>query len=235
MRSNRFTQIALVGAAIAIAACAKEQSNTTTDSAGGAMNANDSSAMKNGSNNGSMNAANNGTGGAASGSSANGGSNANGGSGSGIATSDASIMAYLDQVNMADSAGGKLASTKGTSSAVRDFGKMMVTDHHQMRVQGQALVKKDSLNLTAASGDTTQQHAQHTQETLNSMAKGNAWDAAYISDQVAMHQSVLDNAQAASNQTQNADIKALIKKATPIVQKHLDRAKQIQKSLQPST
>lgn len=214
MRSNRFTHIALVGAAIAIAACAKEQSNTTTDSAGGAMNSNDSSAMQNG------------TGGVGS---------ANNNGGSGIATSDASIMAYLDQVNMADSAGGKLASTKGTSSAVRDFGKMMMGEHHALRVQGQDLAKKNSINPAPAQGDTTQQHAQRTQETLNSMAKGAAWDAAYIANEVQMHQEVLNNAQAAANQTQNADIKALIQKAAPVVQKHLDRAQQIQKQLQPST
>ena len=227
MRSNRFTQVALVGAAIAIAACAKEQSKTTADSAGGAMNSTDSTAM-----NGSANG-----GGGANATNAN-GSNATGGNGSGgsgIATNDASIMSYLDQVNMADSASGKLASTKGTSSAVREYGRMMMTDHHQMRTQGQALVKKDSLSLTPAQGDTTQQHAQHTMASLNSMQKGAAWDAAYISDQVAMHQEVLSNAQAATNQTQNADIKALIQKATPVVQKHLDRAQAIQKQLKPAT
>jgi putative membrane protein len=211
MRGNRFTQIALVGAAIAIAACAKEQSSTTTDSAGGAMNSNDSSAMGANTN----------------------GNNANGSNA--ILSSDASIVAYLDEVNAADSAGGKLASTKGTSQAVRDFGKMMMGEHHALREQGQALAKKENINPAPAQGDTTQQHAQHNQETLNSMAKGAAWDAAYIAGEVAMHQEVLNNAQAAANQTQNANLKALIEKATPVVQKHLDRAQEIQKQLQPST
>jgi putative membrane protein len=212
MRSNRLTHIALVGAAIAFVACAKEQSNTTTDSAGGAMNA-DSSAMHSGADSNASGASNN----------------------TGIATNDASIMAYLDAVNMADSAGGKLASTKGTSKAVRDFGLEMVKDHHALRAQGQALAKKDSITPTPAASDTTQQQAQHAQAAMTSMAKGAAWDKAYIDHEVAMHQEVLDNAKAASNATQNADIKALIEKAAPVVQKHLDRAQQIQKQLQPST
>ena len=210
MRSNSLTHIALVGAAIAIAACAKEASNTTTDSAGGAMNA-DSSSMRADS---SANAAKNNT---------------------GIATNDASIVAYLDAVNAADSAGGKLASTKGTSAAVRDYGKMMAGEHHALRVQGQALAKKDSITPTPASNDTTQQNAQHTQAAMTSMAKGAAWDKAYIDHEVAVHQEVLDNAKSASNATQNADLKALIDKAAPVVQKHLDRAKEIQKTLTPST
>ena len=209
MRSNRFTHLAFAGVCIAIAACAKESSNTTTDSAGGAMTADSSSAM----NDGSANTANN----------------------TGIATNDASIVAYLDAVNMADSAGGKLASTKGTSKAVRDFGLEMVKDHHTLRAQGQALAKKDSITPTPAANDTTQQAAQHTQAAMTSMAKGTAWDKAYIDHEVAMHQEVLDNAKSASNATQNADLKALIEKATPVVQKHLDRAKEIQKTLTPST
>ena len=204
MRSNRLTNIALVGAAIAIAACAKEGSKTTTDSAGGAMTA-DSSAMM-----GNPNAA-------------------------APAMTDANIAAYLDDVNMADSAAGKLASTKGTSKAVRDFGLMMAGEHHALRVEGMAVAKKAMITPAAAAGDTTKQMAQHGLAAMTSMPKGAAWDKAYIDNEVAVHESVLANATAASKATQNADVKALIEKAAPIVQKHLDRAKEIQKTLTPST
>jgi putative membrane protein len=135
---------------------------------------------------------------------------------------------------MADSAGGKLASTKGTSKAVRDFGLEMVKDHHALRAEGQAFAKKNNITPTPAANDTTQQQAQHTQATMTSMAKGAAWDKAYIDHEVAMHQEVLDNAKSASNATQNAELKALIEKATPIVQQHLDKAKEIQKTLTPT-
>jgi putative membrane protein len=209
MRGNSLTHIALVGAAIALAACAKEQSNTTTDSAGGAMNSNDSSAMS--------------------------GANANGANTNAPAMTDANIVAYLDAVNAADSAGGKLASTKGTSKAVRDFGTEMVKDHHALRADGQAFAKKAGITPAPASNDTTQQSAQHAQASMTSMAKGAAWDKAYIDHEVQMHQEVLDNASSAKNATQNADLKALIDKATPKVQEHLDKAKDIQKSLSPST
>jgi putative membrane protein len=70
---------------------------------------------------------------------------------------------------------------------------------------------------------------------MNSMAKGAAWDKAYIDHEVAVHQSVLDNAKAAKDATKNNDIKALIDKATPVIQKHLDRAKEIQSKLTPAT
>ena len=210
MLSNRFTRVALVGGAIAIAACAKEKT-TTSDSAAGAMTPAESSTMQG-------NAPAPAPGAAAP-----------------AAMSDANIMAYLDAANMVDSAGGKLASTKGTSNDVQSFGKMMMGEHHALRVQGQALAKKDSITPEAASNDTTKQMGEHTSSTMTSMAKGAAWDKAYIDHEVAVHQSVLDNAKAAKDATKNNDIKALIDKAAPVIQKHLDRAKEIQKKLTPAT
>lgn len=205
MISNRFTRVALIGGAIAIAACAKDKT-TTTDSAAGAMTSNDTASTMN-----------------------------NNAASATPAMTDANIVAYLDEANVADSANGKLASTKGTSSDVKAFGKMMMGEHHALRVQGQALAKKDSITPEPASNDTTKAHAQHTADQLNSTPKGAAWDKAYIDGEVAMHQSVLDNARAAHDATQNADLKALIEKATPVIQKHLDRAKEIQSKLTPAT
>ncbi len=204
MISNRFTSVALIGAAIAMAACAKDKT-TTTDSAAGAMTSNDTAAM------------------------------ANNAAPAAPAMTDANIVAYLDEANAADSANGKIASTKGTSKDVQAFGKMMMGEHHALRVAGQALAKKDSITPEPASNDTTKAHAEHTADQLNSTPKGAAWDKAYIDGEVAMHQSVLDNARAAHDATQNADLKALIEKASPVIQKHLDRAKEIQSKLTPAT
>ncbi|MGH8652956.1 MAG: DUF4142 domain-containing protein [Gammaproteobacteria bacterium] len=51
----------------------------------------------------------------------------------------------------ADSAHGTLAATKRTSSAVRDFGKQMVHDHHNLRVQGEALAGRMKVTPTLPS------------------------------------------------------------------------------------
>jgi putative membrane protein len=203
MLSNRFTRVALIGGAIAMAACAKDKT-TTTDSAAGAMTSTDTAA--------SMNTTQ-----------------------TAPAMTDANTVAYLDAANVADSAGGKVASTKGTDKDVQAFGKMMMGEHHALRVQGQALAKKDSITPEPAANDTTKAHGEHTLAQLNSTPKGAAWDKAYIDGEVAMHQQVLDNAKAAHDATQNADLKDLLEKATPVVQKHLDRAKEIQKKLAPAT
>ncbi len=68
---------------------------------------------------------------------------------------DANIVALLDEANVGDSTAGAVAATKGTAAAVRDFAKRMMRDHHQLRVQGQALAKKLNLATKAASQTQT--------------------------------------------------------------------------------
>jgi putative membrane protein len=144
---------------------------------------------------------------------------------------DANIVALLDEANMADSSAGALAVTKGTASAVRDFGRRMMRDHHQLRAQGQALAKK--LNITPAppSDDPVTPAGQKEMDTLNSTAKGKDFDKAYIDAEVDVHKAVLDIATKAAGQTKNAELKNLIQKAAPVIQRHLDKAESIQKTL----
>jgi putative membrane protein len=126
---------------------------------------------------------------------------------------DANIAAILDAANAADSAAGKIASTKGTRADVKEFGRTMMRDHHSLRKQGEDLVKK--LNVTPAlpAGDTSQAAAQHWQDSLNAMPKGAAWDKAYIDHEVSYHQAVIQTAQTAQGAAQNAELKDLITKA----------------------
>jgi putative membrane protein len=144
---------------------------------------------------------------------------------------DANIAAILDAANAADSAAGKIASTKGTRADVKEFGRTMMRDHHALRKQGEDLVKK--LNVTPAlpAGDSSQAAAQHWQDSLNAMPKGAAWDKAYIDHEVSYHQAVIQTAQTAQGAAQNAELKDLITKAIPNIQAHLTKAQDIQSKL----
>ena len=144
---------------------------------------------------------------------------------------DENIFALLDEANSADSAAGAVAATKGTSSAVRDFGKRMMRDHHQLRAQGEALAKKLKITPAPPSDDPVMSAGQKHMDTLNSTAKGKDFDKAYVDGEVDIHKAVLDIATKAAGQTQNAQLKNLIQKAAPIIQGHLDKAESVQKSL----
>jgi len=146
--------------------------------------------------------------------------------------SDANIVALLDEANAADSSAAAIAATKGTSSAVRDFARQMMRDHHKLRTDGQDLAKKLNITPAAPSDDPVQPMAQNETNTLNTTAKGKDFDKAYIDAEVDAHKAVLDLATKAAGQTQNTELKNLIQKAAPVIQGHLDKAESIQKTLQ---
>jgi putative membrane protein len=145
--------------------------------------------------------------------------------------SDANIVYLLDQANAMDSAGGSIASTKGTNSEVRDFGKRMMRDHHDLRKQGADLAAKLGVTPTPPANDTIPAHMDKMMSTLNGAAKGKDFDKAYIDGEVETHKAVLELATNAMNAAQNAELKNLIQKAAPAIQAHLDMAQSIQGKL----
>jgi putative membrane protein len=144
---------------------------------------------------------------------------------------DANIAALLDEANASDSAVGKLASMKGTSALVKEFGRDMVRDHHKLREMGQALAKKENLAPQAPSNDTLTTSATKWHDSLTAMPKGKDWDKAYIDNEVAAHQSVINLLQTAQTAAQDTSLKALITKAEPLIQAHLTKAQSIQSKL----
>ena len=141
------------------------------------------------------------------------------------------IVYILDQANASDSARGTLATAKGTSSDVKDFGRMMAGEHHALRQQGLRLATKLSVTPAAPANDMSAADAQKEMDALSAEAKGKSWDVAYIDFEVTYHKAVLDIATKALGAAQNQELKDLIAKAAPILQKHLDRAVAIQSKL----
>ncbi len=144
------------------------------------------------------------------------------------AMTDANILATLDADNVSDSTAGAMAASKGTSAGVKEFGRMMVKDHHALRVEGMALAKKAAITPAMPAGGTDAAAEAAVADSMTSMAKGPAWDKFFIDHAVAGHEKVLQFAQDAANNAQNADLKAMIPKASSVIQKHLDRAKELQ-------
>lgn len=148
------------------------------------------------------------------------------------ALTDANIVYILDNANMLDSAGGAIAATKGSSSDVREFGKMMMRDHHKLRADGQALAKKLGVVPEAPANDDSKASYDKTMSMYNGATKGKDFDKAYIDNEVTYHKAVLETATAAMNAAQNAELKNFIQKAAPAIQAHLDNAQTIQAKLQ---
>ena len=151
--------------------------------------------------------------------------------GTGAPLTDANIVALLDEANKADSSAGALAATKATRKEVKDFARLMMSEHHALRKEGQQLAKQ--LNVTPAppANDPLKPLAESEMTALKSAPKGPEFDRVYIEQEIAAHKAVLDLLDNAEGQAQNEQLKALIEQARPVIQKHLDQAEEIQDKL----
>jgi putative membrane protein len=148
------------------------------------------------------------------------------------APNDAQIAQIVVTANQVDIDAGKLAESKGSSKEVKDFGKMMVTDHTGVNKQAQALATK--LNLKPEENPTSQSLKQGGEANLQKLRglKGSEFDRAYIDHEVAYHQNVLDAVdKTLIPSAQNAELKDLLVKTRPAFVAHLERAKDVQSKL----
>ena len=152
------------------------------------------------------------------------------GGGGGGGMTDANILAVLDNANRNDSAGGALAVQKGRSADVKNFGRLMMGEHHALRLQGQELARRLGIAPQPPAQDTLQALAQQEMSRLRNLS-GADFDREYINSEITMHQEVLRVAQQAEGAAKSDSLKALIRQAAPVIQKHLDRAKQIQQKV----
>lgn len=139
---------------------------------------------------------------------------------------DPQIVAILVAANDADIAGGEQAEKMASKAPVQAFGKQMVADHTALNQRGAALAGK--LGVTPEESDTSRQLRENAKKAADKRQSltGAAYDQAYLDDEIAFHQAVLQ----AIDQTllpnaENAELKALITEARPQIAAHLEQAK----------
>jgi putative membrane protein len=148
------------------------------------------------------------------------------------ALTDANIAAIVVTANTADIHNAEMAKTSSKNKAVLAFAQQMITDHTSVNKQATDLVTK--LNVIPEENDTSRQLAASSDATRESMrAKTGAdFDKAYIDNEVAYHQAVLDMLDSTLIPgAQNAELKSLLESVKPAFAAHLDHAKKVQSSL----
>jgi putative membrane protein len=148
---------------------------------------------------------------------------------------DSNIVALLDEANKADSASSAIALKKATRPDVKAFAKLMMSEHHALRAEGQQLAKQLGVEPKPPQHDPLAPYAASETKALQTTPKGPEFDRTYIDNEVSVHQAVLDFANQARVTTQTAQLRALIEKAVPIIRRHLDQAQSIQKEISPAT
>jgi putative membrane protein len=145
---------------------------------------------------------------------------------------DAQIAHIVVTANQVDIDAGKVAAASASNADVKKFANLMVNDHTGVNKQAVALATK--LKVTPEDNDTSKSLKAGGEKNVSTLKglKGAAFDKAYVDNEVAYHQAVLD----AVDKTlipgaKNEELKALLVKVRPAFVSHLEHAKHLQSTL----
>jgi putative membrane protein len=146
------------------------------------------------------------------------------------AMTDANILAKEDGGDSAEVTIGNVARTRASDPQVKAYAKMLVDDHGKGLGKVKALAKKLSITPQPPADDTTSQAVTHTLAHLNTL-KGYDFDTAFVQHEIADHKADIEDAHKAAAAAQNPEVKQLVEKSLPELQKHLDKAQALEKKL----
>ena len=115
----------------------------------------------------------------------------------------------------------RLASTKASSTPVKDYAKKMMDDHMRANDELQSLATQKNITLPAAL-------SQESQKDVDRLSKlsGSEFDKEYMAFMVEDHEDDVEEFKKASEACKDPELKAFAAKTLPVLQGHLDMAKQ---------
>jgi putative membrane protein len=144
---------------------------------------------------------------------------------------DPEIASVAVVANENDIGFASIAKTKSKNKDVLEFAQTMATDHQSVIDQATALVKK--LGVTPQDNAVSKKllsDAEQTKKMLSSKS-GDAFNKAYIDNEVAYHKAVIaDVENVLIPDANNAELKELLQKVLPVLKTHLEHAEMLQKS-----
>ncbi|MDB4917201.1 MAG: hypothetical protein JWM95_4845 [Gemmatimonadetes bacterium] len=139
---------------------------------------------------------------------------------------DANILAMETAGDSAEISIAGLAKRMARSAAVKAYAAQLVTDHGKGMSEVHTLAQKLAITPQMPAGDTTAQATSHVMSRLQGLT-GAAFDSAFVNHAIEDHQKDIQDAKAMSGAAQNAEVKALLDKTLPELQRHLDRAQKL--------
>jgi len=117
---------------------------------------------------------------------------------------------------------GRIASTRGSNSSVKDFGQRMVSDHSNLQQQLTTLTSSNGVPVSASLTSQQQQDVSRLQRL-----SGTAFDSAYINLMIQDHQTDVSNFEEQSRSADSPRVRDLASKSLPTLRYHLTLAQQV--------
>jgi putative membrane protein len=117
---------------------------------------------------------------------------------------------------------GRLAAEKAGSNTVRNFGMQMVADHTRANAELKSVAAHKNIEVPSDMSSSQK-------STYDKLAKlsGAEFDKQYMSDMVGDHETDVKEFQTQADKGNDPDVKAFAAKTLPILQKHLQMARDV--------
>nr|WP_295924763.1 DUF4142 domain-containing protein [uncultured Dyadobacter sp.] len=117
---------------------------------------------------------------------------------------------------------GELASRKGVSAKVKEFGKTMVIDHTKVNDELKSLAQRKQMKVPTSPSSAKQQKY----DSLAAMS-GEKFDMLYMNMMIASHEQTIGHFQTESNKGEDQDLKKWADAKIPALKHHLMMAQQL--------
>lgn len=144
--------------------------------------------------------------------------------------SDAEVASVAVVANQIDIGYAEIAKEKSKDPEIVKFADTMIRDHNSVLGQASALVKK--LGVTPKDNAVSQQLLAGAEKTKKSLRgkSGKAFEKDYIDNEVSYHKAVISTVQnVLIPETENQELKDLLKGILPALNTHLEHAEMVQK------
>ena len=146
---------------------------------------------------------------------------------SGTSMADRNFVEDMAADSQAEITLGQLAQQKATTPEVKEFGEVMVRDHTKANEELKGIAAKHNIELKA---DLSDDH-KDLRERLAKLS-GSEFDREYMKAMVDDHEEAVDNAKEKAEKSDNPEIKQWASKTLPTLEQHLERARQINNTLE---
>jgi putative membrane protein len=141
------------------------------------------------------------------------------------ARTDQQFIDFAAQTDMVEANLGKLAESTASSQQVKDYGHMLASDHTKDFHELNFVAQKLNLKVPDAID------AEHNKTMIDPFQKlkGAAFDSRYVREMIAGHTKAIAIYTREAGEQRNPALKDYAESALPVLQKHLDNARSLEK------
>jgi putative membrane protein len=151
-----------------------------------------------------------------------------------LTASELQVLAHFHAVNLMEIDLGKAAQRLAKTDGVKQYGKMLVTDHTDADKKLVALAKKRGQMIPAEKPTTDTEKQDQKDAKAGAMKlkklKGAEFDTAFLTAMVDGHEKELAKCDAKASEVQDTELGDMLRAMKPTLQMHADHARELQQA-----